>query len=259
MDFSFTEAQDAIRDTLSRLCAKYDADYWRTRDAEGGMPENFVAEIANGGWLGIAMPEEYGGAGLGVTEAAIMMQTIAESGAAMSGASAIHIAIFGLNPVVVFGTEDQKRRALPPLIAGADRACFGVTEPNAGLDTSKIETRAVLDKNSGLTLVLALSYGSRTEIVDATRAIAEKAQAGQLDPAEVNEHLFSKHLYTHHIPDPDLLIRTSGEMRLSNFLLWQVSYAGMVVTPTRWPEFRKPQFHAALEEYAKRHRRFGKL
>ena len=121
------------------------------------------------------------------------------------------------------------------------------------------KTRAALAKNSGLTLVLALSYGSRAEIVDATRIIAEKAQAGQLDPAEVDEHLFSKHLYTHHIPDPDLLIRTSGEMRLSNFLLWQVSYAEMVVTPTLWPEFRKPQFHAALEEYAKRHRRFGKL
>jgi undecaprenyl diphosphate synthase len=120
-------------------------------------------------------------------------------------------------------------------------------------------TRAALSKNSGLTLVLALSYGSRAEIVDATRAIAEKAQAGELDPAEVNEDYFSKHLYTHHIPDPDLLIRTSGEMRLSNFLLWQVSYAEMVVTPTLWPEFRKPQFHAALEEYAKRHRRFGKL
>ena len=121
------------------------------------------------------------------------------------------------------------------------------------------KTRTALAENSGLTLVLALSYGSRAEIVDATRAIAEKAQAGQLDPAEVNEHLFSKHLYTHHIPDPDLLIRTSGEMRLSNFLLWQVSYAEMVVTPTLWPEFRKPQFHAALEEYAKRHRRFGEL
>jgi acyl-CoA dehydrogenase len=149
VEFQFTEAQDAIRDSLNKLCAKYDADYWRRRDTEGGMPEDFVAEIARAGWLGIAMPEEYGGAGLGVTEAAIMMQTIAESGAAMSGASAIHIAIFGLNPVVVFGTEDQKQRALLPLIAGTDRACFGVTEPNAGLDTSQIETRAVRDSEAG--------------------------------------------------------------------------------------------------------------
>ena len=142
MDFALSDAQEAIRDSVSRLCEKYDAGYWLTRDREGGMPEDFIADMAAGGWLGIAMPEKYGGAGLGVTEAAIMMQTIAESGAAMSGASAIHIGIFGLNPVVVFGTEEQKQRALPRLISGQDRACFGVTEPNAGLDTSRIETRA---------------------------------------------------------------------------------------------------------------------
>ena len=106
------------------------------------MPEDFVADIARDGWLGIAMPEEYGGAGLGITEAAILMQTIAQSGAAMSGASAVHIGVFGLNPLVVFGTGEQKARALPRMISGEDRACFGVTEPNAGLDTSRIETRA---------------------------------------------------------------------------------------------------------------------
>ena len=142
MDYRRTEEQDAIRDAIERLCANYDAEYWLERDREGGMPEDLVRDVAAGGWLGIAMPEAYGGAGLGVTEAAIMMQTIAQSGAAMSGASAIHIAIFGLNPVVVFGAEDQKKRFLPPLIAGEDRACFGVTEPNAGLETSRIETRA---------------------------------------------------------------------------------------------------------------------
>ena len=98
--------------------------------------------MADGNWLGIAMPEEYGGAGLGITEAALLMQAVAESGACMSGASAIHINIFGLNPVVVFGTEAQKRRMLPPLIAGRDKACFGVTEPNAGLNTTQITTRA---------------------------------------------------------------------------------------------------------------------
>ena len=95
-----------------------------------------------GGWLGIAMPEEYGGAGLGIAEAAIMMQAVAESGAGMSGASAIHMNIFGLNPVVVFGTEEQKQRMLPPLIAGEDKACFAVTEPDAGLDTTQLNTRA---------------------------------------------------------------------------------------------------------------------
>jgi undecaprenyl diphosphate synthase len=114
-----------------------------------------------------------------------------------------------------------------------------------------------LSKNSGLTLVMALSYGSRIEIVDAVRRIAEKARDGKLEPADINEEVISQHLWTRNIPDPDLLIRTSGEMRVSNFLLWQISYAELVITPTLWPDFRKPQFFAALEEYARRHRRFG--
>jgi undecaprenyl diphosphate synthase len=116
---------------------------------------------------------------------------------------------------------------------------------------------ATLSKNSGLTLVMALSYGSRIEIVDAVRGIAEKVKRGKLDPADITEQVFAQHLYTRNIPDPDLLIRTSGEMRVSNFLLWQISYAELVITPTLWPDFRKPQFFAALEEYARRHRRFG--
>jgi undecaprenyl diphosphate synthase len=114
-----------------------------------------------------------------------------------------------------------------------------------------------LSKNSGLTLVMALSYGSRIEIVDAVRRIAEKARDGKLEPAAITEEVISQHLWTRNIPDPDLLIRTSGEMRVSNFLLWQISYAELVITPTLWPDFRKPQFFAALEDYARRHRRFG--
>jgi undecaprenyl diphosphate synthase len=119
------------------------------------------------------------------------------------------------------------------------------------------KTMAALAKNNGLTLVLALSYGGRTEIIEATRAIADKVRQGQLDVAEINDQVFSQHLYTKHMPDPDLLIRTSGEMRVSNFLLWQISYAELVVTPTLWPDFRRAQFFAALEEYACRNRRFG--
>jgi undecaprenyl diphosphate synthase len=119
------------------------------------------------------------------------------------------------------------------------------------------KTQAALAKNNGLTLILALSYGGRTEIIEATRAIAQKVKEGKVDPAEINEQLISQHLYTRNYPDPDLLIRTSGEMRVSNFLLWQISYAELVVTPTLWPDFRKPQFFEALEEYTRRHRRFG--
>lgn len=120
-------------------------------------------------------------------------------------------------------------------------------------------TRAALAKNTGLTLILALSYGSRTEITDAVRTIAAEVQAGRLDPAAITEQTVTQHLYTAPYPDPDLLIRTSGELRVSNFLLWQISYAEFVLTDTLWPDFRRPQFLAALEEYARRHRRFGRL
>ena len=121
------------------------------------------------------------------------------------------------------------------------------------------KTREALSKNNGLTLIMALSYGGRTELVDAMRSIAAKVKKGELEPAEITEQVVADHLYTRNWPDPDVLIRTSGEMRLSNFLLWQISYAELVVTPTLWPDFRKPQFYAALEEYNCRHRRFGGL
>jgi undecaprenyl diphosphate synthase len=121
------------------------------------------------------------------------------------------------------------------------------------------KTQEALAKNNGLTLILALSYGGRTEIVEAVRSLASKAKAGKIEPAEITEEVFAEHLYTRHLPDPDLLIRTSGELRISNFLLWQISYAELVVTPTLWPDFRKAQFCEALEEYARRHRRFGGL
>lgn len=121
------------------------------------------------------------------------------------------------------------------------------------------KTKAALAKNNGLTLILALSYGGRTEIIEAVRDIAAKVKAGRLEPEEINEQVITQHLYTRNFPDPDLLVRTSGEMRVSNFLLWQISYAELVVTPTLWPDFRKPQFLEALEEYARRHRRFGGL
>jgi acyl-CoA dehydrogenase len=143
MDFSLTPDQEAIRDAVRKICARFGDDYWLDKDNDGGFPEDFHRAFAEAGWLGIAMPQDYGGAGLGVTEAALMMQAIAESGAGMSGASALHMNIFGLNPVVVFGTEEQKRRMLPPLIAGKDKACFAVTEPNVGLDTLKLKTKAV--------------------------------------------------------------------------------------------------------------------
>ena len=134
-----------IAEGIARLCAKFGDDYWLKKDRSGDFPEEFYRAVADGGWLGIAMPEEFGGADLGIGATAQMMRSIAESGAGMSGASAVHMNIFGLQPVVVFGTEDQKRRWLPPLIAGREKACFAVTEPNTGLDTTRLQSRAVRD------------------------------------------------------------------------------------------------------------------
>jgi acyl-CoA dehydrogenase len=142
MDFSLTLEQQQIRQSIGKLCAQFDDGYWLEKDRSGAFPHELHAALAAAGWLGIAAPAQYGGAGLGITEAAIMMQAIAESGAAMSGASAVHINIFGLQPVIVLGTDEQKRRMLPPLIAGKDKACFAVTEPDAGLDTTAIKVRA---------------------------------------------------------------------------------------------------------------------
>lgn len=144
-DLRASERQQQVRDGIARICAAYGDEYWRERDATGEFPEDFARDIAAGGWLGIAMPEEVGGAALGLAEAAAMMQAIAESGAGFSGASAIHINIFGLMPLVRFGTREQRLQHLPRIIAGTDRACFGVTEPNSGLDVASIETRARRD------------------------------------------------------------------------------------------------------------------
>jgi acyl-CoA dehydrogenase len=142
MDFALSPEQQAVRDAVARVCARFGDDYWLARDRDGGFPFELHRALADDGWLGICIPEAYGGSGLGIADAAVMMQAIAESGAGMAGASAVHMNIFGLNPVVVFGTDDQKRRMLPPLVAGREKACFAVTEPNAGLDTTRLETRA---------------------------------------------------------------------------------------------------------------------
>lgn len=142
MDFALTDDQTAIRDAVSRICDRFGADYWLTRDREGSFPVEFYDALATEGWLGICTDEAQGGAGLGITEAAIMMRTISESGAGLSGASAVHINIFGLNPVAVFGTEEQKDRMIRPMAAGQEKACFAVTEPNTGLNTTQLKLRA---------------------------------------------------------------------------------------------------------------------
>src|SRR5271155_2857487 len=143
MDFTLTANQESIRNAVAKICARFDDAYWLKKDKEGGYPADFHRALADAGWLGICIPEAYGGSGLGILEAAIMMRTISESGAGMSGASAIHMNVFGLNPVVVFGTEAQCRRMLPGIVDGTEKACFAVTEPNTGLNTTQLKTRAV--------------------------------------------------------------------------------------------------------------------
>ena len=146
MDFTFTTEQADIREAILRHCTQFPDAYWLEHDQSAEFPEEFYRSLADAGWLGIAMPEAYGGSGLGITEATIMMQAIAESGAGMSGASSVHLPIFGLQPVVLFGTEEQKARMLPPVVRGEHKVCFAVTEPNAGLNTTQLKTRAVREE-----------------------------------------------------------------------------------------------------------------
>ncbi len=166
MEPTLSPEHRGIREAILQVCADFDADYWLKKDKDGGFPADFHRALADAGWLGICIPQAYGGSGLGITEATVMMQAISESGAGMSGASAVHMNIFGLNPVVVFGTEEQKQRMLPPLIAGKDRTCFAVTEPNTGLNTTQLKTRAVREGDHYIV------HGTKTFI--STASVAEK-------------------------------------------------------------------------------------
>jgi acyl-CoA dehydrogenase len=151
MDFSLTPDQQNVRDAVLRHCSQFSDDYWLERDREAVFPHDFYKSMVDGGWLGIAMPTEFGGSGLGITEAALMMQAVAESGGGMTGASSIHLPVFGLQPVIMFGTQEQKERMLPPVISGAHKVSFVVTEPDAGLNTTQLKTRA--EKRDGGYLV----------------------------------------------------------------------------------------------------------
>ena len=134
---------ESIRSAVAEICSAFDDAYWLERDRDGAYPREFQQAMARAGWLGIAMPEACGGSALGVTEAAVMMRAVAESGAGMSGASAVHHYVWGLKPVALFGTPEQQSRMLPALVRGEQMMCFAVTEPDAGLDTSRITTKAV--------------------------------------------------------------------------------------------------------------------
>ncbi|WP_288804169.1 acyl-CoA dehydrogenase family protein [uncultured Novosphingobium sp.] len=142
MDFAFTDDRQNIREAVLRHCSQFSDEYWLEKDRSGEFPTEFHKSMADAGWLGVAMPESVGGAGLGITEAAVMMQAVAESGGGMSAASSIHLPVFGLEPVMLYGTEEQQQRMIPPILSGEEKMCFAVTEPNTGLDTTSLKTRA---------------------------------------------------------------------------------------------------------------------
>ena len=145
MDFELTEDQETIRKAVAGLLRDFDDHYWMEKDRDHEFPSEFYAAIAGGGWLGLTIPEEYGGHGLGITEATLLLEEVARSGGGMNAASSIHMSIFGMQPVVVHGSEELKRRTLPRIAAGDLHVCFGVTEPGAGLDTASITTFARRD------------------------------------------------------------------------------------------------------------------
>ena len=145
MDFALTEEQDMIRDAIRRICTDFPDEYWAKCDEEHTFPWDFYNALAAGGWIGIAIPEEYGGSGKGITEASIILEEVSASGAAMNGASGIHLSIFGMHPVVKYGSEEMKQKYLPRVANGDLHVAFGVTEPDAGTDTTSITTTATLD------------------------------------------------------------------------------------------------------------------
>jgi acyl-CoA dehydrogenase len=149
MDFELTEEQQTIRRAVAELAARFDDEYWMQHDAEHAFPREFYDALAQAGWLGICVPEQYGGSGLGITEASLLLEEIAASGAAVNGASAIHGMIFGMHPVIKHGSDELKARTLPGVADGSLQVCFGVTEPNAGLDTTRTATFARPDGNGG--------------------------------------------------------------------------------------------------------------
>ncbi len=143
MEFETTEEHQLIRDAIQKICADFPDEYWSACDSEHRFPWDFYNALAEAGWIGIAIPEEYGGSGRGVTEASIILEEIAASGAAMNGASGVHLSIFGMHPVVLHGSEEMKQKYLPRVATGDLHVAFGVTEPDAGTDTTSIKTAAV--------------------------------------------------------------------------------------------------------------------
>ncbi|HBN9845810.1 TPA: acyl-CoA/acyl-ACP dehydrogenase [Pseudomonas aeruginosa] len=198
MNFQFTEDQIAIKDAIQRICSAFDDEYWLERDRDGRFPDELYHALAEQGWLGIAMAPQHGGAGLGIFEAALMMQTISATGAGLSGASAVHMNIFGLNPVQVFGNAEQKERFLPPLIRGEEKACFAVTEPNTGLDTTNLKTFA-RKVPGGYVMDGRKIWISTAQVADRMLVIARTTPRDQVSKSTQGLSLFYTRLDREHV------------------------------------------------------------
>ena len=182
-----------IRAAIDKLCGAFGDEYWRRKDSEGRFPDEFYKAVADSGWLGISVPEAYGGAGLGLQAALTMLQAIAESGAGMNGGTSVKVNIFGLNPVVRFGSEEQKRSLIPPVINGEEKVCFGVTEPDVGLDTTRMKTRALHCDGGGYVIRGQKTWISTAQVADRMLLLARTTPIEEVSkPTEGLSLFFAK-------------------------------------------------------------------
>lgn len=223
MDFSESSDQQAIRAAIRELCAAFPDEYWAQADATHTFPREFYDAMAAGGWIGIAIPEEYGGGGAGITEASIILEEVAASGACMNGASAIHLSIFGMQPVVRHGSEALKSRYLPQVASGSLHVAFGVTEPDAGTDTTAISTRAVRD-GDGYRITGRKVWTSKAlesdRVLLLTRTTPAEACAKRTDGLT---------LFLASLTDPAVGIRAIPKLGRNAVASCEVSYDGLYV------------------------------
>ena len=223
MDFSEDSAHEAIRSAIREICAQFPDEYWADADATHTFPWAFYEAMAKGGWIGIAIPHEYGGGGAGITEAAIVLEEVAASGACMNGASAVHMSIFGMHPVVRHGSDELKQRYLPSVASGDLHVAFGVTEPDAGLDTTAISTRAVRD-GDGYRVTGRKVWTSKALESDRVLLLTRTTPA-----AECTRRTDGLTLFVASLKDPAVGIRAIPKMGRNAVASCEVTYDGLLV------------------------------
>jgi len=223
VNFSDDSGHRAIREAIAGICARFGDDYWAEADAAHTFPWEFYNAMAHGGWIGIAIPEEYGGSGAGITEASIILEEVAASGACMNGASAIHLSIFGMHPVVRHGSEELKRRYLPAVASGRLHIAFGVTEPDAGTDTTAISTRAVRD-GAGYRVTGRKVW--TTKALESDRVLLLTRTTPLAECANRTDGLT---LFVARLRDPAVAIRPISKLGRNAVASCEVSYDGLYV------------------------------